>query len=182
MASHGNSPALSASDKTRNTDLKELDMELQGKRVAILAEEEYEDLELHYPRLRLLEAGAQVDVIGAGEKSYLSKKGYPAKVTRQIDEVKAQEYDAVVIPGGYSPDKMRRHRAMVDFVRAMHERGAVVAFICHAGWMAASAGILKGKTVTSFFCIKDDVVNAGAEWVDKTEVRDGNLLSSRNPG
>ncbi len=157
-------------------------MELAGVRVAVLAEDLYEDLELWYPVLRLREAGAEVRVVGpkAGEV-YKSKNGYPVKADVGMEDVKAEEFDAVVIPGGYAPDRMRRHRAMVEFVRAVHEAGKPVAFICHAGWVPASAGIVRGRTVTSFPSIRDDLVNAGARWVDQEVVVDGNLVSSRMP-
>ncbi len=156
-------------------------MELQGKRIAILAETLFEDLELWYPKLRLTEAGAKVTVLGGGEDSYQGKNGLTVKPDAAVDDADAAGFDAVVIPGGYSPDHMRLHRPFVDFVRTMHDKGKVVAFICHAGWMAASAGIVKGRRVTSYASIQDDLRNAGADWVDEDVVRDGNLISSRTP-
>jgi len=157
-------------------------MELTGKRVAVLAEDLYEDLELWYPLLRLREAGAEVKVIGTGAKdSYESKHGYPAAAEASADQVSAEDFDAVIIPGGYAPDRMRRSKAMVQFVRDMFDRGKIVAAICHAGWVPASAGILKGKRMTSFYAIRDDVVNAGAQWEDSEVVVDGNLITSRTP-
>ncbi len=157
-------------------------MELQGKRIAVLAEDTYEDMELWYPKIRLTEAGAEVHVIGpkAGA-TYASKHGLPVTADVGADDIAAGEYDAVVIPGGYSPDRMRRHESMVKFVREMNDQGKVVAFICHAGWLPISAGILEGKRATSFFSIKDDMVNAGAKWEDAEVVVDGNLISSRTP-
>src|SRR4051812_2773257 len=112
-------------------------MELKGQRVALLAEDSYEDLELWYPKLRLTEAGAQVEVVGAGEKSYRSKHGYEVKVDTQIEEAVSEYLDAIVIPGGYAPDHMRRHPKMVEFVRQGYEQGILIAAICHAGWMLA---------------------------------------------
>jgi protease I len=157
-------------------------MNLKGKRVAILAENLYQEMELWVPFYRLKEEGAEVKVVGAGgARSYASKHGYPVAVDLQAEAVNAVEFDAVVIPGGYAPDLMRRHDSMVRLVREAHQQGKVVAAICHAGWMLASAGILKGKTATSFFAIKDDVVNAGATWVDREVVVDGNLITSRKP-
>lgn len=157
-------------------------MELEGKRVAVLAEELYEDLELWYPVLRLREAGAEVRIVGPkGGEVYKSKYGYPAKADLGMDEASAAAFDAVVVPGGYAPDRLRRHRAILDFVRAVHQAGKPVAFICHAGWVPISAGIVHGRTVTSFSAIKDDLVNAGARWVDQEVVVDGNLISSRTP-
>ncbi|HEV8307570.1 MAG TPA: type 1 glutamine amidotransferase domain-containing protein [Methylomirabilota bacterium] len=156
-------------------------MQLRGKRVAILAENLYQEMELWVPYYRLREEGAEVHVVGAGAKTYTSKHGYPVNVDVQADQVNAVEYDAVVIPGGFAPDLMRRSPAMVKLVREAFEHGKLVAAICHAGWMPVSAGILKGKRATSFFSIKDDLVNAGANWVDEEVVVDGNLVTSRKP-
>ena len=157
-------------------------MQLTGKRVAILAENMYQEMELWVPYYRLKEEGAEVHVVGAGgAKSYTSKLGYPVNVDVQAEQVTAVEYDAVIIPGGFAPDMMRRSPAMVKLVREAHEHGKLVAAICHAGWMPVSAGILKGKRATSFFSIKDDLVNAGAKWVDEEVVVDGNLITSRKP-
>jgi protease I len=157
-------------------------MSLSGKRVAILAENMYQEMELWVPYYRLREEGAEVKVIGAGgAKSYASKHGYPVSVDVQAEQVKAVEFDAVVVPGGYAPDMMRRHPAMVALVRDASQQGKVVAAICHAGWMLVSAGIVKGKRATSFFSIKDDLVAAGANWVDEEVVIDGTLITSRRP-
>jgi protease I len=157
-------------------------MSLTGKRVAVLAENMYQEMELWVPYFRLKEEGAEVKVVGAGgAKSYTSKSGYPVTVDVQADQVSAVEFDAVVIPGGYAPDMMRRHESMVKLVREASHQGKVVAAICHAGWMLASAGVLKGKKATSFFAIKDDVANAGATWVDQEVVVDGNLITARKP-
>lgn len=156
-------------------------MSISDKHIAILAEDDYQELELHYPRLRLIEAGARVSVLGAGKDSYHSGKGYAVKADADVSDARADDFDAVVIPGGMAPDKMRRHRAMVDFVRALHDAGKPVAWICHAGWMAVSADIVRGRRATSFASIRDDMVNAGAEWVDEEVVVDGNLISSRVP-
>jgi protease I len=156
--------------------------ELSGTRVAILAENLYEDMELWYPYYRLREAGADVFIVGSGSATtYQSKHGYPVTVDAEAETVSASQFDAVIIPGGYSPDYMRRHPAMVELVREAHAQGRVVAAICHAGWMLASANILRGRTVTSYRSIKDDVVNAGAHWVDREVVRDANLITSRSP-
>jgi len=158
-------------------------MELKNKKIAILAEDHYEDLELLYPRLRMIEAGAEVKVIGMpGAETYQSKHGYPIKVDITAKAAYGNQFDAVIIPGGYAPDRMRRHREMLDLVRAVFDAGDLVAMICHAGWVPISAGIVKGKRLTSTPAIKDDLVNAGATWVDEEVVRDGNLISSRNPG
>jgi protease I len=157
-------------------------MGLEGKRVAVLAENMYQELELWYPLLRLREAGADTFVVGSGSAdTYTSKAGYPVQVDMAADQVSAADVDAVVIPGGYAPDLMRRYPAMVKLVREAFEQGKVVAAICHAGWMLASADIVKGKKATCFFSIKDDLVNAGAIYVDAEVVRDGNLITSRVP-
>ena len=157
-------------------------MDLKGKRVAVLAENMYQELELWYPLLRLREAGAEVFVVGSGSAdSYKSKLGYPVQVDMVADQIGGADVDAVVIPGGYSPDLMRRYPAMVRLVREAFEQGKVVAAICHAGWMLASADVLRGRKATCFFAIKDDLVNAGAEYVDAEVVRDGNLITSRVP-
>src|SRR3989475_2181313 len=157
-------------------------MKLQGKRIAVLAENMYQEMELWVPYYRFREEGAEVKVIGAGgAKSYASKLGYAVNVDVQADQVKAVEFDAVVVPRGYAPDMMRRHPAMVALVREPGQQGKVVAAICHAGWMLVSAGIVNGRRATSFFSIKDDLVAAGAKWEDSEVVVDGNLITSRKP-
>lgn len=157
-------------------------MSLVGKRVVVLAEDLYEDLELWYPLLRLREAGAAVSVVGPkANAEYKAKHGYPVRTDATPADVDVSEISALVVPGGYAPDRMRRHDAMVKLVRDVHDNGGIVAFICHGGWVPVSAGILKGRQATSFFAIKDDMVNAGAEWIDQECVRDGNLISSRTP-
>lgn len=156
-------------------------MELEGKRIAVLAEDYYQELELWYPLLRMREAGAEVIVVGPEEKEYHSKLGYPVKADAAAGVVSADKFDAVIVPGGYAPDLIRRHQAMLDLVRGVFERGGVAAAICHGGWVLISAGIVKGKRVTSVSAIKDDLVNAGAEWMDREVVQDGNLITSRTP-
>jgi protease I len=156
-------------------------MDLKGMHIAVLAEDLYEDLELWYPALRLREAGADVAIVGGGRDIYKSKHGYPVKADAPAEQINVADYDAVIIPGGFSPDLMRRHQAMVDLVRDAFERGKVVAAICHGGWMLASANILRGRRVTGFYSIKDDLVNAGASFEDREVVRDGNLVTSRKP-
>ena len=157
-------------------------MQLVNKKIAILAEDNYEDLELWYPLLRMKEAGAEVSVIGmTGVEVYHSKHGYPVRVTVAASAAVEVAFDAVIIPGGYAPDRMRRHPPMLDLVRRVFERGGIVAMICHAGWVPISAGIVKGKKVTSTPAIMDDLINAGAQWIDLEAVQDGNLISSRGP-
>jgi protease I len=156
-------------------------MELSGKRIAILAEDLYEDLELWYPALRFREAGAEVLIVGGGAPSYGSKHNYPVKVDVAAEKVSVSSIDAVVIPGGYAPDRMRLHRAMIELVRTAFDKGKVVAAICHGGWMLASAGILDGRHATGYIAIRDDLVHAGAIFEDSEVVRDGNLITSRKP-
>lgn len=154
---------------------------LKNKKIIIFAEKEFEDLELLYPRLRLIEEGAEAIVAGMGEKSYTGKKGYPVDTDADIGGCKADDFDALIIPGGWAPDYLRRHKLVLDFVRRMHERKKVIAFICHGGWVPVSAGILKGRKATGVNAIKDDLTNAGAAYLDQPVVVDGNLISSRSP-
>lgn len=156
-------------------------MKLSGKRVAVLVADLYQELEFWYPYYRLIEEGAQVVAVGPEAREYKSKLGYPAKADLSGGEVRAEDFDAVVIPGGYAPDYMRRSPELVAFVREMAESGKVVAAICHGGWMLCSARVVRGKRVTSFYAIRDDLANAGATWVDEEVVRDGNLITSRVP-
>lgn len=149
--------------------------------IAILVGPEYEDLEVWYPKLRLEEAGCDTPLIGIGEPQYRGKHGYPCNVDRQIDEVSARELVGIVAPGGWAPDKIRRDERVLSLVQEVDGAGGMVATICHGGWVLASAGILKGRRMTSTPAIKDDLVNAGAEWQDAEAVVDGNLVSSRRP-
>jgi protease I len=157
-------------------------MELKGKNVLILVETFYNEFEFWYPYYRLKEAGAQVTVVGSGSADvYKSKAGLPVTVDRTADEVVAADYDGVVIPGGYAPDHMRRYPAMVKLVKTLDASGKLVAAICHAGWMLVSADIVRGRRITSYFSIKDDLANAGGQWVDEEVVVDGALVTSRTP-
>ncbi|MCB2148232.1 MAG: type 1 glutamine amidotransferase [Deltaproteobacteria bacterium] len=157
-------------------------MELKGKKILILVETFYNEFEFWYPFYRLKEAGARVTVVGSGSADvYKSKAGLPVKVDTTAEKVAVADYDGVVIPGGYAPDHMRRYPAMVGLVKGFAEAGKLVAAICHAGWMLVSADIIRGRTVTSYFSIKDDLVNAGGNWVDKEVAVDGYLVTSRTP-
>jgi protease I len=156
-------------------------MSLSGKKILIFAGPLYEDLELWYPKIRLEEEGAETVVAGTGEKTYQGKRGYPLTVDASVDEVDAKDFDALVIPGGYAPDVMRRSKKLLQLTREIFQAGKPVAFICHAGWVPISAGIVKGKRGTSVGAIKDDLVNAGMLWEDSPVVVDGNLISSRTP-
>lgn len=157
-------------------------MEAKGKRVAILAEDLYEDPELWYPYYRMQEAGAEVVVIGpqAGA-TYQSKHGYPVQTDVAAGDARGTDFDAVIVPGGFSPDRMRRSPDMVRLVREAYEAGKVVAAICHGPWMLISAGAVRGRRATCFHSIKDDLVNGGATYVDAEVVRDGNVITSRTP-
>ena len=147
----------------------------------MLIENIHQDLEVWYPIFRFQEAGAEVIVVGPSAGRYSSKLGYP--IEAQMDAVQAlrQRFDAVIVPGGYAPDLMRLCRPMVDLVHQAHEQGAVVAAICHGSWLLASADIVRGRRVTGAPSIRDDLVNAGAIFVDEPAVTDGRLVTSRKP-
>ena len=157
-------------------------MELNGKRIAILVERMYQELELWYPLLRLEEAGSKVVVVGeqAGQ-TYSSKLGYPCEAHLSFDAARAADFDGVIVPGGFAPDYIRRHAHAVQLVRDLDREGKLVAAICHGPWVLCSAGVLRGRKATSFFSIKDDLINAGARWEDAEVVRDENLVTSRKP-
>jgi protease I len=158
-------------------------MKLQDAQVAVLAENQYQELELWYPLLRLREAGCNVFTVApSADALYGSKLGYPVKADLAVTEVDASQLDAIVIPGGFAPENFRRTPAIVNLVRKVHDQGSLVAAICHAGWMLASAGLAKDRNVTCVAIIKDDVINAGGKYVDQPVVRDGNLITSRLPG
>ncbi|HYI45267.1 MAG TPA: type 1 glutamine amidotransferase domain-containing protein [Actinomycetota bacterium] len=152
-------------------------------KIAFIIDEMFEDSEFKVPYERAKEAGHEPVIIGleAG-KELMGKKG-EVKITteKSIDEVTPEEFDALVIPGGYSPDKIRSNRGMVAITKGIFEASKPVAAICHAGWMLAEADIIKGKTVTSWPSIKTDLINAGANWVDQEVAEDGNLITSRKP-
>ncbi|MEJ2639840.1 MAG: type 1 glutamine amidotransferase [Desulfosarcinaceae bacterium] len=156
-------------------------MDLNGKRVILLTENMFNDLEFWYPYYRLKEAGASVTVVGSKPVAYTGKAGTQVTADTGAEGIDMADYDGLVVPGGYAPDLMRRHPAMVALVRDTFLAGKPLAAICHAGWMLASAKILEGRRVTSFFAIKDDLVHAGAEWIDAEVVVDGNLITSRTP-
>jgi len=157
-------------------------VKLKGKRAALLVEEIYNEFEVWIPYYRLKEEGVDVTVVGSGTATtYHGKFGVPIQVDRNAADARAEDFDAVVIPGGYAPDKMRIHPEMVTLVRDIYNQGKVVAAICHAGWMLVSAGILKGRRATSYVAIKDDMINAGCLWEDSEVVRDGKLITSRKP-
>jgi protease I len=157
-------------------------MRLSGKKVIVLAGPGYEDLELHYPRLRLLEEGAEVRVAGIGEPEYKGKVGYPVKCDVVAGPELADGSDGLVVPGGGAPDKIRMHAGALALVRRMNELKRPIGAICHAQQVLISAGVVEGRTLTSYPSVKDDLVNARAHWVDREVVVDGNLVTSRVPG
>lgn len=158
-------------------------MELDDKKIAILVADLYEDVEFWYPYYRMQEAGAGVTILGPclGPDKVHGKHGLPAKFEKRTGDVKPSDFNAVIIPGGYAPDQLRRCPDTLGFVKAIYDSGKVTAAICHAGWVLISAGIMRGKRATSFYSIKDDMINAGAAWVDEEVVVDGNMITSRSP-
>ena len=156
---------------------------LSGKRIAILAEEDFEDSELIEPMRAMKNAGAKVLIVGSGsQESYRGKRGNAiVTVDAAADKVKAEDFDAIIIPGGYAPDKMRLHQSMVELVRRAHDLGKVIAAICHGPQLLISAEIVRGRRVTSWPSIAVDLRNAGAEWIDAPVVQDGNIITSRKP-
>ncbi len=157
-------------------------MSLHGTRIAILAENNYEDQELWYPYYRLQEAGAEVVVVAPqANQTYTSKHGYPVVSDMASKEARADDFAGVVVPGGFAPDRMRRDPELRRFVADVYAQNKLIAAICHAGWMLISARILQGHTVTSVGAIRDDMENAGATWVDEAVVVDKNIVTSRTP-
>jgi protease I len=156
---------------------------LDGMRIAILVEQGFEDAELTETLRAMKEAGARVMVVGSGsQKSYKGKRGVAeVKVDADADRVRADYFDAIIIPGGYAPDKMRLHKPMIDLVRKAHDSGRLVAAICHGPQLLISAEIVRGRKVTSWPSIAIDLENAGALWFDEAVIKDGNLITSRQP-
>lgn len=157
-------------------------MSLAGKRVLILGADLFEDTELLYPLHRLREEEAEVVLAGLSDSPIHGKKGHgPLAVDTTVDSVRASDFDALVVPGGFQPDALRRSAAVLDLVRAFDEAGKPLAMICHAGWVAISAGIVRGRKSTATGAIRDDMVNAGADFVDEPVVEDRGLITSRTP-
>ena len=150
-------------------------------RAIILVENNYEDLEVWYPKLRLIEAGYDIRVAGTGEKTYASKHGYPCVTDGKIEDFRAGDFDVVVVPGGWAPDRLRRFASVLDFVREAVRKNKIIASICHAGWVLISADVVRGRKMTSVPAIKDDMKNAGAIWLDEPVVVDGNFVSAQVP-
>lgn len=151
------------------------------KKIAILVEKDYQDMEVWYPYFRLLEAGHEAVTVGVGQTAYKGKYGYPIECAATIEKINAKNFDGVVVPGGWAPDHLRLSSKVLKFVADMDKSGKLVAAICHAGWVLASAEILKGRSATSYKAIKDDIVHAGAKWVDNETVVDRNLITARTP-
>jgi protease I len=152
------------------------------KKVAIMVDEMYQVLEIWYPYYRLKEAGMEVNLVAAeAEKEYHSKEGYPCLSEVSVKEAKAADYECMIVPGGFAPDFMRRSPEVIKFANDMVNAGKVIAAICHGGWLLCSTKIFKDKKATCFMAIKDDIINAGAMYVDAECVVDGNLITSRKP-
>lgn len=157
-------------------------MQTKSKKILIFVHDIYEDLELQYPKYRLIEAGFEVVVAGPESNVvYKGKHGYPCTPNVAIRELQVNDFDGVVIPGGFAPDKLRMDPKVLEITKGLFDQGKMIAFICHAGWVPISAKILKGIRCTSYRGIKDDMVNAGANWVDEAVVVDRNVISSRRP-
>jgi protease I len=157
-------------------------MALSDRKVLLLAADDFEDMELLYPLYRLREEDVTVTVAGMEDGPVTGKKGHgPVAVDTTVDRVAEADFDALVIPGGYAPDKLRRSQAVLELVRAFDAATKPIAFICHAGWVPISAGIISGRRATSVGAIRDDMVNAGADWIDEPTVVDHNLISARTP-
>ena len=155
---------------------------MAAKKVAILVDEMYQVLEVWYPYYRFLEAGLQVNLVAAeAKKEYHSKEGYPCVSEIPAAEADAGDFDCMLVPGGFAPDFMRRSTEVIKFANDMVDSGRIIAAICHGGWLLCSTKIYKGKKATCFMAIKDDIINAGAEYIDDECVVDGNLITSRKP-
>ena len=156
---------------------------LDGKRIAILAEEEFEDSELIVPMWGMKNAGAKVLIVGSGSKEiYRGKRGTVAiRVDATADKVRAEDFDAIIVPGGRAPARMRQHKSMVDLIKKANELGKVIAAVCHGPQLLIAAGIVKGRRLTSWPTVAAELTDAGAEWIDEAVVRDGNFITSRKP-
>jgi protease I len=153
-----------------------------AKKIAIMVDEMYQVLEVWYPYYRLVEAGFKIDFVAAERnKEYHCKLGYPCVSTVAAKDAVAADYQCMIVPGGFAPDFMRRSDEMIRFANEMVDAGRVIAAICHGGWLLCSTKAFRGKKATCFMAIKDDVINAGAEYVDQECVVDGNLITSRKP-
>ena len=150
-------------------------------KILILAENKYEDQELWYPYQRLREAGFEPVIAGKEKQVYESKHGYPAQATATFKDCKADDFAGVIVPGGYAPDKLRMYPEVLKLVQEFDKRGKLIGAICHAAWVPVSAGIVKNRKMTCYVAIMDDVINAGANYVDEEVIVDKNLITSRTP-
>jgi len=150
-------------------------------KVGLLIEEIFDEREFIYPYYRVQESGLEPLVIGPESRGYKAKSGWMARADAAAHEVKATELAGLIIPGGYAPDRLRRSADVLELVRSIDEAGKPLAAICHAGWVLISAGVIKGRRLTGYHSIKDDLVNAGADYVDEPLVTSGNLITSRGP-
>ncbi|MEC9095780.1 MAG: type 1 glutamine amidotransferase domain-containing protein [Planctomycetota bacterium] len=159
-----------------------MSLPLSNQRILVIVGDIYEDLELWYPKLRMLEAGAEVVVAGPEAKTfYAGKNGYPCKSDAALDDIDPSGFDGLLVPGGFMPDKLRREQVVLDIVRHFHDEQKLIAAICHGGWIPISAGVYRGIRVTGSLGIKDDLINAGAIWEDAAVVVDNHHVSSRKP-
>lgn len=157
-------------------------MSLSNKKILMFVENQYEDLELQYPKYRLMEEGAKVIIAGPkANEFYHGYHGYPCQADIALDSVNVNDFTALIIPGGYAPDKLRKLPKVQEITKEFNKQEKLIAFICHAGWIPISANILKGVRCTSYGTIKDDIVNAGGNWVDEAVVKDRHFISSRSP-
>ena len=156
-------------------------MKGEPMKVLQLVSADFEDLELWCPVMRLREEGIQVDLVAEKPGKYIGKYGVPCEATMSFDEVDPADYDGVLVPGGWAPDKLRRFPKVLEIVKSMNDEGKLIGEICHAGWVLISADVLKGRKVTSTPGIKDDMTNAGATWLDEAVVVDANIISARRP-
>lgn len=155
---------------------------MSAKKIAIMVDEMYQVLEVWYPYYRFREAGLEVDLVAAeAKKEYPSKEGYPCVSGIAAAQANAADYDCMLVPGGFAPDFMRRSAEVINFANDMVNAGKILAAICHGGWLLCSTRAYRGKKATCFMAIKDDIINAGAEYVDAECVVDGNLITSRKP-
>ncbi len=150
-------------------------------KIGILLEEIFDEREFIYPYYRVQESGLEPVVIGPESRAYKAKSGWMARADTAAHEVDARTLAGLIIPGGYAPDRLRRSDDVLELVRAIDEAGKPLAAICHAGWVLISAGVVKGRRLTGYHSIKDDLVNAGADYVDQAVVKSGNLITSRGP-
>ncbi|MFL2124419.1 type 1 glutamine amidotransferase domain-containing protein [Marinilactibacillus psychrotolerans] len=157
-------------------------MNLKGAKVLTIVSSEFDDLELWYPIIRLREANADIDIAAEkGNYEYFGKSGVSVYSDISFDEVNISQYDAILIPGGWAPDYLRRLESVLDFVKYMDKHDRVIGIICHAGWVLSSADVLTNRTITSTPGIKDDMMHAGAKWVNESAITDGNIISGRRP-